>query len=245
MKRLSLLLALVSCSLFACNSDSDNDINDPTDTSNIAKLSDVDVLLAGYLPNEQIQDEAKCDQVFPAKFDLMATQSPVKDQGYRGVCSIFATTALMEHLYIKEGTVANPDFSEQFLQWSVKNEVGDFADVEGSNATSNLKAITKYGIVEESVWPYEEDSWDTHQDKRCTGDDQPTICYTNGDPSEEVLSARRWKLENDSRGTRQINSQPKNIKAYMYENQRAVIAGMTFFYQSWDHGGSPYKINSQ
>src|SRR4051812_14249985 len=42
----------------------------------------------------------------PAKFtDLRELMSPIRNQAKRGVCSIFSTIGLMEHLYIKEGTI--------------------------------------------------------------------------------------------------------------------------------------------
>src|SRR5688500_7252188 len=65
---------------------------------------------------DDLRDEYKSDELFPAKHtDLLAFQSPVRNQARRGVCSIFSTTALMEHLYILEGTITEPDFSEQYL----------------------------------------------------------------------------------------------------------------------------------
>ncbi|MDY0004002.1 MAG: proprotein convertase P-domain-containing protein, partial [Polyangia bacterium] len=177
----------------------------------------------------------------PAKFDLAADQSPVKSQGSRGVCSIFSTVALMEHLYVKEGTLPNPDFSEQFLQWSVKIEVGSFTDSGGSNAQSNLRAISQYGIVAEQDWPYESFPWGTSQDPGCTGETQPTLCYTNGSPPESALAATRWKLP----AGRYVNSRTRSIKAFLTENKTAVIAGMTFFYQSWNHRASALPVNSE
>ncbi len=96
----------------------------------------------------------------------MELQSPVKSQGSRGVCSIFSTVALMEHLYLKEGTLADPDFSEQYLQWSAKFEVGSFPNTSGSNANSNLRAINRFGIVDEQAWPYESQPWKSGDDER-------------------------------------------------------------------------------
>lgn len=205
-------------------------------------LSDLDVLLEGAPDNSKLPDEAKSDQVFPAKYtDLVAQQSSVKSQGSRGVCSIFSTVALMEHLYIKEGTLEAPDFSEQFLQWSSKAELGRFKTTGGSNASANLDAIRKYGIVFEKEEPYQSRPWTTSNDERCTGDDRPTLCYTNGEPSETALAAGRWRLPNN----RWVSSKTENIKAFMTQNKVAVVAGMQFFYQSWNHGGSALKTSSE
>ncbi|MGZ3428984.1 MAG: hypothetical protein ACXVCV_20165, partial [Polyangia bacterium] len=47
--------------------------------------------------------DLKADQIAAKSTDLIALQSPVRNQAHRGVCTIFSTTALMEHLYIKAG----------------------------------------------------------------------------------------------------------------------------------------------
>lgn len=210
--------------------------------------SDLAALLEGAPDPSSLPDELKADQTFPAQFDVMATQSPVKSQGSRGVCSIFSTVALMEHLYMKEGAVA-PDFSEQFLQWSVKSELGRFTKTSGSNGSANIEAIHRFGIVEESVMPYETFAWSGSNDPACaeTGDEKkdkeiPTICYTNGNPQDTVLEARRWSLPSNSRW---VSSNPKNIKAFLVENETAIVVGMTFFYQSWNHGRSPLPTSSE
>jgi subtilisin-like proprotein convertase family protein/C1A family cysteine protease len=204
-----------------------------------APLSELGPLFEGVPSNDELPVEGKADAIYPATLDLIATQSPVKNQQRRGVCSIFSTLALMEHLYIKEGTIKNPDFSEQFLQWSVKNEVGAFRDTDGSNAGSNLESINRYGVVEEADWPYEGQGWGTDKNPACTGEKRPVECYTNGAPPESALAATRWKLP---RG-RYVNSSARSLKAVMTEKKTAVVVGMDFFYQSWNHGGSALPIN--
>jgi subtilisin-like proprotein convertase family protein len=203
-------------------------------------LSDAGALLAGAPGNDALPEDGKFDAVYPAQFDLAATQSPVRSQGSRGVCSIFATVALMEHLYLLGGKVPSPDFSEQFLQWSVKNEVGAFTDTEGSSGEDNLEAIHRFGIVAEPDHPYETLPWDATRDPECTGDTRPTRCYTNGDPPDGAKQARRWKLP----PSRYVNSRERSIKAYLTENRAGVVAGMTFFYQSWNHRRSQLPVNS-
>src|SRR5690606_27913428 len=139
-------------------------------------------------------------------------------QESRGVCSIFSTVALMEHLYIAEGSITTPDFSEQFLQWSTKFEVGDFPNTSGSNARTNLDAINRFGIPEERAWPYEGTEWNTSNDPECTGESMPTRCYTNGSPPEPALAAQRFHLP---RG-RWINSSDRSIKGHMVRENTGV-----------------------
>ncbi len=244
--RLMLLPLLMVC-CFGCGSDESRDADEngaEADSSNSESLGKWSVLSQGVPKNSDLVDEAKADQVFPAQFDLVATQSPVKDQGGRSVCSIFSTVALMEHLYIKEGTIKNPDFSEQYLQWAVKNQFKKYTDTEASNAEINLKTIAFYGIPEENAWTYESSRWNKSRNSECSGsghDHEPIICYSNGEPPESAKNAKLWKLPYN---TRYVNSKAQNIKAYMYGTERAAIASVQFFYQSWNHGSSNLKINA-
>ncbi|MCA9488614.1 MAG: proprotein convertase P-domain-containing protein [Myxococcales bacterium] len=213
---------------------------DDGDFDNFPPLSGEAELYEGWPGNDKLADEGKADAIYPAKFDApMQWQSPVRSQGSRGVCSIFSTVGLMEHLYLKEGTIPNPDFSEQFLQWSVKVEVGDFATTEGSSASSNLTAINRYGIVEESDWPYQTSPWSTSNDPACTGENRPVKCYTNGDPPASAMAAERWHLP----AGRWISSRPDSIKAHMVSKEEAVVVGGKFFYQAWNHGASELPVN--
>ncbi len=208
---------------------------------NMPALSDRDSLYDGWPGNTKLPDEGKADATYPKLFDApMQWQSPVKSQGSRGVCSIFSAVGLMEHLYIKEGTIAEPDFSEQFLQWSVKNEVNSFRNTSGSSSSYNLRAINQYGIVEERFDPYETFEWSSSNDPECTGeDDQPTKCYTNGEPSEEAMNAKRWHLPYG----RWVSSRRDSIKAHMVSTEQAVVVGGDFFYQSWNHGASKLSVD--
>jgi len=203
-------------------------------------VSDHDPLFDGAPANDSLP-VLSSRAALPRQFsELVAEQSPVKSQGRRGVCSIFATVALMEHLYIKEGSVPDPDFSEQYLQWSAKNQVGAFANTEGSNANVNLQAIRQFGIVTEDKSPYESLPWNTSNDPACTGGEGlPTRCYTNGDPPQAARDAQKWKLP---RG-RFLNN--RSIKAHLRDKRTAVVVGFTFFYQAWNHRASTLPVNAE
>jgi hypothetical protein len=214
---------------------------DPDELDRDAPLGDYDALFGDAPDNDTLPDEHKADTVYPAQYaGPLQWQSPVKSQGSRGVCSIFSTVGLMEHLYIKEGTITNPDFSEQYLQWSAKFEVGSFPNTSGSNASSNLEAINRFGIVAEADDPYETFQWGPAQDAACEGDNMPTRCYTNGEPSAEARAARKYLLP---RG-RWLNRSANSIKAHMTSKDQGVIVGLTFFYQSWNHRLSELPTNS-
>lgn len=236
---LSLSLALV---LGACGTDDAGAGEGTEDEVFAPPLTSIDVLKDGAPDNSELRSEGKADAVYPPKFtDLLELQSPVRDQARRGVCSIFATIGLMEHLYIKEGTYLTPDFSEQYLQWSAKNQVGSFKNTEGSTGTANLNAITRYGIVEEALWPYETSPWTTANDSACTGDNRPTRCYTNGEPPQAAKDAEKFTLPS----SRWLSTRTDDIKAYMTQHRQAVTVGFDFFYQSWNHGASKLPINRE
>ncbi len=225
----------------ACGTDDsepapDAPVEDPT-------LVPIDVLLDGAPPNSELNDEDKADQNFPATFtELTELQSPVKSQGSRGVCSIFSTAAYMEHLYIAEGTITDLDVSEQYLQWSAKFQVGSFPNTSGSNARANLDAISRFGIPAEEAWPYETSEWGTSNDEACDGsDEQPTRCYTNGEPPESAQEAEKFFLPTG----RWMSSRPRSIKAQMFNKKQGVVVGLTFFYQAWNHRRSELPTNRE
>ncbi len=235
--------------LAACGTDTPGDENGdepgelPTNEDVYAPLESLDTLMEGAPPNSELREEAKADETFPGQFDLLETQSPVSSQGSRGVCSVFSTVALMEHLYIKEGTIADPQFSEQYLQWSAKFEVGSFPNSSGSNANFNLQAISDYGIVAEESWPYESSPWGTSDDPECGGEEseRPTRCFTNGEPPEEALQAPKYKLP---RG-RWISTRTRDIKAHIHNQETGVVVGGDFYYQSWNHRSSSLPTNQE
>jgi hypothetical protein len=239
-KRLPALLAALALPLAACASTSDDGGPSPYDDE--YPVSGYDPLFQGAPNNDELAPEGKADAVYPPTFtELLATQSPVKSQGSRGVCSIFATAALMEHLYIKAG-LANPDFSEQYLQWSAKVEARGFPNTEGSNSDVNLRAINQFGIPVESAWPYQSQPWNASNDAACTGGENlPTKCYTNGEPPQAARDAQKFKLP---RG-RWLNSTPRSIKAHLTSKKTAALVGLTFFYQSWNHRRSELPINTE
>ena len=191
--------------------------------------------------NDSLPNDNKADAVYPAKYELpKAEQSVVKSQGSRGVCSIFAATAIVENLYLKAGMpVADVDFSEQYMQWSVKNQVGSFRNTEGSNVDSNLQAVVRFGGIKEADWPYQTFPWNASNDPACTGGENlPTKCYTNGEAPQSAVDAQKWKLPS----SRWINT--NSIKAHLTTKKTGVGVGLTFFYQAWNHRASTIPVNA-
>ena len=144
-------------------------------------LTNIDLISSDWDPSEE--RNVPISGSLPEKYDLVQYQTPIRSQGNRGTCSIFASMALMEHLYMKRGSLSDPNFSEQYLQWAVKNKIGTYPNSDGSSAESNLEAIFYYGMPTEDAWPYETRPWNSSDDPAGDGSDNvPTKCYTNGDP---------------------------------------------------------------
>lgn len=248
--RLSRLALPLSALLVACGDPAvvdgterpRNDTATPNDLD--VALSPADELFAGVPDEADLPAAGKQDATYPSTyFALVAKQSPVRNQRSRGVCSIFAATALMEHLYITEGSLPDPDFSEQYLQWSVKENVKSFPNTSGSNAQYNLRAINEFGVPEEGAWPYEPRQWSATNDPACTssGDGLPTRCYTNGAPPDAAKTAPKFFLPPG----RWINAKAYSIKGHMTSKKTSVVIGVKFFYQSWNHGSSKLKVNNE
>ena len=207
-------------------------------------LSGEDEIKGDFPGNASLESGHKADTVYPKQWNELATlQSPVKSQGSRGVCSIFATTGQVEHLYIKAGMpVAEADFSEQYMQWSVKNQVGAYRNSEGSNGDSNLDSVVDYGTVKEAAWPYESSPWTAANDAACTGGDNlPTKCYTNGEPPQSAVDGDKFRLPSN----RWVNTTVNSLKAHLTTKKTGVVVGMTFFYQSWNHRRSALPVNAE
>jgi C1A family cysteine protease len=224
--------------LAACAQPANSDGADPYSPG----LSKYEHVFHGVPANGTLPDVGKADAVYPTKStELLASQSPVKDQNQRGVCTIFTTTALMEHLYLKAG-MQNPSFSEQFLQWAVKSELGVFPSSEGSNISDNVNAVNQFGIPDEATDPYRGTQWTAADDPQCTPDgsetqELPTKCWTEGDPTAAMKAAKMYTLPTGEF----LNT--TDIKAHITADHTAVAVGIDFFYQAWNHGLSTLPID--
>lgn len=87
---------------------------------------------------------------------VLNEQTPVRSQGSRGTCSIFATTAYVESLLIHAGADSKTlDLSEEWLTYVVDRNKENY----GSPVSENLKVLSEAGMINESLWPYDARHW--------------------------------------------------------------------------------------
>lgn len=219
---------------------------DGTQLQGTPPLSSLDAIYEGLPGNTEVpllEGAGAADQVLPSHFDTLNYQSPVRDQGSRGVCATFATVALMENLYKKAGLIAHPDFSEQYLNWVIRSRYNRSLATSASSAASDVFAIHLFGIPVESAWPYEKNAWNSTNDASCgTGNDAdglPWICYSHGQAPQSARDARQYGIAN---GTA-LNMATINIKTHLATNQTGVIVGLPFYQQAWNSPGA-LPVNS-
>lgn len=79
---------------------------------------------------------------------------PIKNQGYRGTCVAFGSTACVELTQAGAGA-APQDLSEQFLYWAVKTKTADpKPNQDGTYLAFARDALAQAGICNEADWPY-------------------------------------------------------------------------------------------
>jgi hypothetical protein len=89
---------------------------------------------------------------------VLEKMTPVKDQLYRGTCSIFSAIAMLEALaVIEKGLPLDTDLSEEWLQYVVNRNSQD----EGSSTPANLAAIVTNGVPTETLMPYVGETWES------------------------------------------------------------------------------------
>ena len=121
--------------------------------------------------------------------DLSRDMTPVKSQGRRNTCSVFAATSLMEYL-IKQETGQDVDLSESFNYWAGKNYALNTNFLrkayENMDGLAGFLAVEAYrhGSMLESDWPYDMQNWLQKQDPRCkkVAGKPSTECFTGAPP---------------------------------------------------------------
>jgi hypothetical protein len=96
----------------------------------------------------------------PAHSDIagmLAKMTPVRMQGSRGTCSIFASTAMLEAmLVIRRGLPNDINLSEQWLEYQIMRTQGS----EGSWSSKNFASFVANGTTDEALMPYNTVKWE-------------------------------------------------------------------------------------
>lgn len=193
--------------------------------------------------SEQMMKEAQSAREFfrsalentaPRKFDLLKYQTPVKNQGERGSCVAFASTALVESMY-KVKTGQTVDLSEQYSYWASKAIDGIVPNSDGSYPLPFLKSIEKNGMPAEQAWPYEKIGWfdspahpDCMKANQANPDNLPTPCVTNGSAPAAAVAAPKLKVMEPHRV-------PSSAEAIMGFLQKGMVVeiGADVYQKAW------------
>jgi C1A family cysteine protease len=91
--------------------------------------------------------------ILPGSISLVdACAQPVRDQGDRPTCTVFAAVAILEYLLCRNQK-ARIDLSEQYLYWLV-SQAGEL--VEGRAPLEAVFDLARTaGVCQESLWPYD------------------------------------------------------------------------------------------
>ncbi len=125
------------------------------DTLEAPSLSSSERLFAGTPdPSSLPEADAKADVVLPARFDLLATQTPVRNQGQRPICSVFAFVGMMESIYISEG-LGTYDFSESALSHTNGTVTAPDNQAGGWPISVNAQSLSAIGVPLDIEWPFD------------------------------------------------------------------------------------------
>ncbi len=87
--------------------------------------------------------------------DLRVASWPVRNQGQRGTCVAFASTACAEIRRYVVSPSGPTGLSEQFLYWAIKTKTADpNPNTDGTWLQFARDALAADGICPESLWPY-------------------------------------------------------------------------------------------
>lgn len=109
-------------------------------------------------------------KVFRSSVDLRECDTLVENQQSLGSCTSSALTSAYELMIKMMYPEKYVELSDLFVYYNARMEEGSVDKDQGIYLRSGLEAIKKYGICEESVWPYDLEKWD---------DAPPDMAYEN------------------------------------------------------------------
>lgn len=144
-------------------------------------------------------------KLFQSNVDLREWDTLVENQQTLGSCSSSALTSAYELMVKMDNPQNYVELSDLFIYYNARMQEGTADKDEGIYLKSGLEVMEKYGICEESLWPYDLERWD----------DKPSeIAYEN---------AKK----------RTIKNYKKLISTYyiieMLNNNKPVVFGMEIY----------------
>jgi len=166
----------------------------------------------------------------PVSVDLRPYLTPVKHQGKRNTCSVFAATALMEYL-IKTKTGKQLDLSENYNYWAGKKYIltgkflkKSYKNIDGLAGFLAVQAYC-YGSMLEKDWPYFKRNWIQTNDPRCTyiNSKPASKCFTGLLPANASLLSYRLKPIYIRRG---------KIGQFILTEKKPVVFNVFWYYNA-------------
>lgn len=188
--------------------------------------------LADVTPSEarradEVDVELRADITLPERVDLSSQQSPVRDQKNRGACVVFAASALLEHFMNVEGGVSGAsgnDVSEQHLYYlTQKAQIANGYFSESASSVFVFDQITTGGVLEDSLWRYDADSWNDLGVNGCRPGSRDVSCLTNGEPPADATAAERIRFVPNVPNEGNLFPSTANIRAWLAERRSPVF----------------------
>lgn len=175
-------------------------------------LSETEQLLDGVPSAASLPEaDSKADEVLPANFDLLATQTGVRNQGQRPICSVFAFVAMMESIYMSEGA-GTFDFSEASLSHTNGTITAPDNQAGGWPINTNAQTLSSLGVPEESAWRFDGDA--TAQ---------------TAEPPRGYESAARYFVGQGN----YINPSTLSVKSHLINQTTPVLAAVRYLRNAW------------
>lgn len=181
--------------------------------------------------------------------EVLAAQSPVKLQGPRNTCSMFATLSALESAFQHKF-----DFSEQYQTYLVTTQLGKISgefklNNEESSIPENLAALQQWGVITESDWTYNPYRWtdailpETETQKRTLACDliseeqKKKLCYLGQahpdlNPFINTSIQNRNLLKLESVSLKQLGKVSELKSALL--NQQSVAVMLKVFFGAWN-----------
>ncbi len=184
---------------------------------------------------DTVDADTTADAAAYASVDLTARMTPVKSQGSRNTCSVFAATAVIEYL-VAEESGEEYDLSEQYNYWAAKehtltNDV--LLAYESMDALAGYLALSAYthSSMLESEWPYENQNWQQSGNEGCYEVEGVPIseCFTGVPPQGAELAP--WTVE-------LIYVDRQDIGSYIVEHEVPVLINVTWYPDAVDATGT-------